>query len=86
MNYDEASDNYRNLEFMVTQNFTERTNLELSYWDRRDGGYYPRNDVEGSQIVARAYHYLNQRVQLRALFIRNQFDMEDCNVLLSMSY
>tara|TARA_Y100001935_G_scaffold238369_1_gene224858 strand:- start:223953 stop:225893 length:1941 start_codon:yes stop_codon:yes gene_type:complete len=77
LNYDEASDNYRNLEFMVTQNFTERTNLELSYWDRRDGGYYPRNDVEGSQIVARAYHYLNQRVQLRALFIRNQFDMEE---------
>ncbi|RNC79581.1 MAG: hypothetical protein ED557_13735 [Balneola sp.] len=77
MNYDEAKFNYRNLEFSVAQNFTERTNLELSFWDRRDGDSYPRNDVLGNQIVARGYHYLKPNLQLRSLFLRNQFELQE---------
>lgn len=77
LNYDEAKFNYRNLEFMVTQNLSERTNIELSFWDRRDGDSYPRNDVLGNQIVARAYHYLSQNVQLRSVFLRNQFENQE---------
>ncbi|MFV1884191.1 MAG: putative porin [Balneola sp.] len=77
LNYDEAKFNYRNLEFMVTQNFSERTNIELSFWDRRDGDNYPRNEVIGNQIVARGYHYLNQNIQLRTLYLRNQFDLQE---------
>lgn len=77
LNYDEAKFNYRNLEFMVAQNFTERTNVELSFWDRRDGDNYPRNDVLGNQILARAYHYLNQNIQLRSIYLRNQFELEE---------
>ncbi len=77
MNYDEAKFNYRNLEFSVAQNFSERTNLELSFWDRRDGDSYPRNDVLGNQIVARAYHYLTPNLQLRSLFLRNQFELQE---------
>lgn len=77
LNYDEAKNNYRNLEFMVTQNFTERTNAEISFWDRRDGDNYPNNEVQGSQILARAYHYLNQNYQIRSIFLRNEFDMDE---------
>ncbi len=77
MNYDEAKFNYRNLEFSVAQNFTERTNLEISFWDRRDGDSYPRNDVLGNQIVARGYHYLTPDLQLRTLFLRNQFELQE---------
>ncbi len=72
LNYDEAGGNFRNLEFMVAQNFTERTNLEISFWDRRGGGYYPNSNMEGSQVVARAYHHLNNKWLLRGLYVRNQ--------------
>ena len=77
LNYDEAIFNYRNLEFMVAQSLTERTNIELSFWDRRDGDNYPRNDVLGNQITAKAYHYLSQNVQIRSLFLRNQFENQE---------
>lgn len=77
LNYDEAKFNYRNLEFMVSQNFSERTNLELSFWDRRDGDNYPSNEVLGNQIVGRLYHYLNQNTQIRSIYLRNQFELEE---------
>lgn len=77
LNYDEAKYGYRNLEFMVAQNFTERTNIELSFWDRRDGDNYPRNDVLGNQMVARGYHYLNQNFQIRSIYLRNQFENQE---------
>ena len=77
LNYDEAKYDYRNLEFMVTQNLSERTNIELSFWDRRDGGNYRRNDVLGNQIVARGYHYLSQNTQLRTIYLRNQFENQE---------
>ncbi|MEX0719407.1 MAG: hypothetical protein WD059_01985 [Balneolaceae bacterium] len=73
LNYDESEQNYRNLEFFVARNFTEKTNLELSYWDRRDGDFYPNNDVEGSQVMGRLYHHLNEKFLVRAFYLRNQF-------------
>ncbi len=77
LTFDEADFNYRNLEFMVTQNFSEKTNVELSFWDRRDGGGFPQNNVQGSQIMAKGYHYLNQNLQLRAIVMRNQYEREE---------
>ncbi len=77
LNYDEAKYNYRNLEFMVSQNLSERTNIELSFWDRRDGDNYPRNDVIGNQMIAKGYHYLNQNVQIRSIYLRNQFTNQE---------
>lgn len=77
LNYDEAKNNYRNLEFMVTQNFSERTNAEISFWDRRGGDNYPNNEVQGSQILVRAYHYLNQNYQIRSIYLRNEFEMDE---------
>lgn len=77
LNYGESKYDYRNLEFMVSQNFTESTNLELSYWDRRDGGYFPNNSLTGSQIFGRAYHHLTERLQLRAIYIRNSLSRSE---------
>ncbi|MEX0845656.1 MAG: putative porin [Balneolaceae bacterium] len=77
LNYDEADGNYRNLEFLVSQNFTERTNLEVSYWDRRDGDYYPNSGMEGSQLVGRVYHHLNDNYLLRGFYFRNQIKKDE---------
>jgi hypothetical protein len=74
LNYDEDGEAFRNLEFLVAQNFTEQTNLEISYWDRRGGGYYPNSEATGNQITARAYHHLNERYLVRALYLRNQLN------------
>ncbi len=77
LNFDESALDYRNLEFMVAQNFKERTNAEISFWDRRDGGTYPENNVQGSQILMKGYHYLNQNLQIRGILIRNQFERDE---------
>lgn len=77
LNFDESALDYRNLEFMVAQNFRERTNAEISFWDRRDGGTYPDNNVQGSQILMKGYHYLNQNLQIRGILIRNQFERDE---------
>jgi len=77
LNYDEAGGAYRNLEFLVSQNFTERTNLELSYWDRRGGGYYPNSSINGSQVFGRVYHHLNEQFLIRGMYMRNQFTNDE---------
>lgn len=77
LNYDEADGAYRNLEFLVSQNFAEQTNVELSYWDRRGGAYYPNSEVSGNQIVAKAYHHLGDRFLVKGFLIRNQFNNEE---------
>ncbi|MFP8488604.1 putative porin [Gracilimonas sp. Q87] len=75
--YDEAGGAYRNLEFLVSRNFTQSTNLELSYWDRRGGDYYPNSNVQGNQITGRLYHHLNSKFLLRALYLRNQYNKDE---------
>jgi hypothetical protein len=77
LNYDEDGEDFRNLEFMVAQNFTEKTNLEVSYWDRRGGGYYPNSEVNGNQIMGRVYHHLSNRYLIRAMYLRNQLKNDE---------
>lgn len=76
LNFDEGSGDYRNLEFAFTNNFGQRTNLELSFWDRRDGDRFARNSMNGMQLSARARHHLNDRVLLRAGYLHNSLDHE----------
>lgn len=76
LNFDESSYNFRNLEFAATHNVMPGTNLELSYWDRRDGIGYSRSAVEGNQIVFRAYHQLSDRWLLRAAYITNSIEQQ----------
>ncbi|MDR8390290.1 putative porin [Aliifodinibius sp. S!AR15-10] len=60
--FDESKYNRRALEFWITQNFTQKTNAELSYWDRRGGGGYNNSSFTGNQIFAKVYHqYDNQQ-------------------------
>ena len=76
LNFDESTYNYRNLEFAATHNLTPGTNLELSYWDRRDGIGYRRSQVEGNQILFRAYHQLTSRWLLRAAYLTNSMEQQ----------
>lgn len=76
LNFDESSYNFRNLEFAATHNVIPGTNLELSYWDRRDGIGYSRSAVEGNQILFRGYHQLNSRWLLRAGYITNSLEQQ----------
>lgn len=77
LNYDESSSGYRNLEFMIAQSTSPGTNIELSYWDRREEGFYSRSGVKGSQVFGKLYHHLGSRFQLQALYLRNQFDKDE---------
>ncbi len=77
LNFDESKFNHRNLEFAFTQNFLKTTNLELSFWDRRDGGGYTRQNVEGRQVVARIYHQLNENWLVRFNYINNSLDRQE---------
>jgi hypothetical protein len=77
LNFDEAPNDYRNLEFFVSQNTAPGTNIELSYWDRRDGGFYPDNSVEGSQIMGRIYHHLGDKYKIEGLILRNDFNKDE---------
>lgn len=77
LNFDESKFNHRNLEFSFTQNFLKTTNLELSFWDRRDGGGYSRQAVEGRQVVARVYHQLNENWLVKFNYVSNSLDRQE---------
>ena len=74
LNFDESKFDHRSLEFSFTQNFRKATNLEFSFWDRRDGGGYNNRSVAGRQAVVRGYHQLNNRWLLKLGYINNGMD------------
>lgn len=74
LNYEESSFDTRSLEFVVSRNFGQKTNAEISYWDRRDGGGYENSAVKGRQIYARVSHQLSHSRELRFHFLNNNFD------------
>ncbi len=77
LNFDESKFNHRSLEFSFTQNFRNTTNLELSFWDRRDGGGYNRQEIEGRQVFARVYHQLGERWLVKGAYIDNSIDRQE---------
>lgn len=77
LNFDESKFNNRSLEFSFAQNFRKDTNLEFSFWDRRDGGGYRRSNVQGIQAMVRVYHQLSDPWMLKAGFINNTMDREE---------
>lgn len=77
LNFDESKHNYRSLEFAYTQNFRNTTNLELSFWDRRDGGGYNRQEVVGNQVVGRLYHQINEKWLIKTAYITNSIDRQE---------
>ena len=77
LNYDESSFTYRNLEFGVGHNFSERSHLELSFWDRRAGGDYPASELKGSQVFAKGYYHLSNTLRLDAWAANNSFEADE---------
>ncbi|PWN05270.1 hypothetical protein [Rhodohalobacter mucosus] len=77
LNFDESKYNYRNLDFVFTQNVRQHTNLELSFWDRRDGIGYPRSDLEGRQAAALLYHQINPLWMVKAGYLNNAIDRRE---------
>lgn len=73
LNYDESKFDFRSLEFLVSRNFSQRTNAEISYWDRRAGGEYSNSNVSGRQIFARVFHQLDHQQALKLNFLNNNY-------------
>jgi hypothetical protein len=73
--FSESKFNYRNLEFEVSHNLSQRTNVELSYWDRRAGGEYSNSEITGRQIYLKASHHLDQNKYLKLNYINNNYDI-----------
>jgi hypothetical protein len=73
--YTESKYSFRNLEFEVSHNLSQRTNVELSYWDRRGGGEFPNSEITGRQIYGKLSYHLNQRRYLKLNYMNNNFDM-----------
>lgn len=76
LNFDESANNYRGLEFSATHNLNEKTNIELSFWDRRDGIGFSRSIVEGNQIVFKGYRQMSDRWLMRAGYITNSMEQQ----------
>ncbi|MEX2586004.1 MAG: putative porin [Balneolaceae bacterium] len=76
LNFDEGSGDYRNLEFTFTHNFQEKTNVELAFWDRRDGSGFRQTGLEGRQLVVRGRHHLNDRTLLKIGYLNNGLNLD----------
>ena len=73
--YSESKFSYRNLEFEISHNLSQRTNVELSYWDRRSGGEFPNSEITGQQIYGKISHHLDRRRYLKLNYINNNYDI-----------
>jgi hypothetical protein len=73
--YSESSYSKRDLEFEVSHNLSQRTNIELSYWDRRTGGEYPNSTITGRQIYAKISHHLSKNQYLKLNYINNNYNI-----------
>jgi len=73
--YDESKYSYRNLEFEVSHNLSQRTNIELSYWDRRAGGAYSDSKISGRQIYGKASYQLSHSRYLKVNYISNSYNL-----------
>ncbi|HEX6981430.1 MAG TPA: putative porin [Balneolaceae bacterium] len=70
--YSESEFDNRDLQFEVSHNLSRRTNIQVSYWDRRAGGEYPNSNVTGRQIFAKVSHHLSNKRYLKLNFINNK--------------
>lgn len=77
LNFDESKYDYRNLDFVFTQNVRQNTNIELSFWDRRDGIGYNRSNIEGRQAAVLIYHQLNHNWMVKGGYLNNAADRSE---------
>jgi hypothetical protein len=75
LKYTESSNKTRGLEFMLSYNFSQKTNAELSYWSRQDGGEYDNSAIKGPQIYAKVTHIIDHRQEVKINFLSNHYDV-----------
>ncbi|MDZ7694477.1 MAG: putative porin [Balneolaceae bacterium] len=75
--FDESKFDRRALEFWITQNFTQKTNAEISYRDRRGGGGFPRSSFTGSQIYGRVYHQMDNTQFFKVRFLNSSRNLNE---------
>lgn len=73
--YNESKFSNRDLEFEVSHNLSQRTNITLSYWDRRAGGEYRNSQVTGRQIYVKGSHHLGDRQYIKLNYINNNLQV-----------
>lgn len=73
--YSESKFAHRDLEFEVSHNLSQRTNVELSYWDRRTGGEYQNSKISGRQIYGKLSYQLSHSQYLKLNYINNKYDI-----------
>lgn len=73
--YSESDFSYRNLEFDVSHNLSQRTNIEVSYWDRKAGGEYPNSEINGRQIYGKVSHHLDKNRYLKLNYVNNNYNI-----------
>ncbi|MFU8813279.1 MAG: hypothetical protein ACNA78_09945 [Balneolaceae bacterium] len=76
LNFDEGAFDYRSLEFSATHNINEKTNLDLTFWDRRDGIGFNRTNIDGTQVVLMGYRQLTDRWLLKTGYINNSTNQD----------
>jgi len=73
--YSESNYSHRDLEFEVSHNLSQRTNIELSYWDRRTGGEYANSTISGRQIYGKVSYQLSHHRYLKLNYINNNYSL-----------
>lgn len=73
--YNESKFSNRDLEFEVSHNLSQKTNITLSYWDRRAGGEYRNSEVAGQQIYVKGSHHLGKRRYIKFNYINNNLEV-----------
>lgn len=73
--YSESKFTTRSLDFEVSHNLSHRTNFELSYWDRRDGGEYSNSEVTGRKIFGRITHHLDPRRLIKLNYVNDKYNI-----------
>ena len=74
---EQAGDEYRNIEGFITQNITQRLNLEAGYWGKHEEPGYPSNLLSGRKVSAGAYYHLNDRYILRGSMLYTGLQMDE---------
>lgn len=77
LSYTEGANNFRNMEFMVSQNINQRTNTEISYRDERENSGYSNFETSGQQIYARISHFLDNEQLIKAHYLNNSYDNDE---------
>lgn len=74
---EQTGDEYRSVEGFLTQNISQKLNLEAGYWGKLEESGYPRNFMLGRKAWGSANYHLNDRYILRGMILYNGLQMDE---------